>query len=593
MPIDVRYTPPMEAELPETHGPAPSPWAAALVLIMLSAACGTPDQDDNGRAVAWPIVTLVGSANDDRVIDLLEEVTANGGHQGEPVGHDWRPVEVLAVLAVDELLLRTDRGEEHVAILGLGGPDARLPPELRAAFDGPLRDAVESWLTDPEAALFESSIPAYGARGAAAGPCYLSREGLRLVTLARQHPDDGETWVDLRELALERGWGYSTHPASDALGTEPRSIYSEVFAGFGALPDAHGARESHAAEAALVAEISGDELQELGQALHADMAEWLGWTPTTELHFEPLTVEQFRPVMVSCLVTGRENLHAWIEKVAEDIRNKSAARGSEVSTEIVFDEPPIDEVAENKIDRLNGFSPAGPTIYILRKPELSWRQLQAVMVHEILHQYQEEAFDHPLGFPPPMLPSQLGEAHAEFLSAQYRAERLEGFENHGAIAYREAVEHFGGIIAATGLTPDELYAKYLSEDWDRDLWIGLLAFEISLQEFLFSQLTMTASDGLDFAAVAGTGLSEDNGPMVLITNTSRQPFAGQFHGDWIWALADERDGTVTLTGPPFNLILPPHATVAVTLAHDDTFARLPPGEMIGLFGRTPPTPSRR
>lgn len=560
---------------------------------MLSAACGTSDQIDNARAEAWPIVTLIGGANDDQVTDLLEEVTANGGHQGVPVGHDWRPVEVLAVLAVDELLLRTDRGEEHVAILGLGGPDPRLPQELRAAFDGPLRGAVENWLTDPEASIYESSIPAYGARGAAAGPCYLSREGLRLVTLARQHPDDGETWVDLRELALKQGWGYSTHPAGDALGTEPRSIHSDVFAGFGALPEAHSARESHAAEAALVAEISGDELQELGQALHADMADWLGWTPATEIHFEPLAVEKFRPVMVSCLVKGRENLHAWAEKLAEDIRNERAAQGNEVTTDIVFDEPPIEEVAEAKIGRLNGFSPAGRTIYILRKPELSWRQLEAVIVHEIMHQYQEEVFEHPLGFPPPMLPSQLGEAHAEFLSTQYRAERLEGFENHGAIAYHEAVEHFSGITAATGLTPDELYAKYLSEDWERDLWNELWGFEISLQEFLFSQLTMSTHDGLDFAAMPGSGLSADNGPVVLITNTSPETFAGQFHGEWIWRLGDERDGSVTLTGPPFNLILPGLTSISLRIAHDDTFATLPPAELVGLFARTPQTPSSR
>jgi len=593
MPIGVRYTPPMDEELPETHVFVHRSWATTALLVVLSVACGAPDPGDDARTTSWPIVTLIGGPAGSPTIDLLDDVNADGGHQGEPVGHDWRPVEVLQVLAVDELLLRTDRGVERVAILGLGSHDARLPPEINDAFSGPLREAVESWLTDPEATVFETSLPAYGARGAAAGPCYLSREGQRLVTLARHHPDDGDTKVDLRELALERGWGYSTHPAGDALGTEPRSVFLGLSEGFASHPVALGARESHGAEAALVADISAAELQARGQALQADLADWLGWTPEATVRFEPVTLDEFRPIMTRCMKQSRENLHAWAERLAADIRDERAAAGQEVATEIVYDDPPIADLVDAEMERLNGFSPEGPTIYILRKPELSWRQLDAVIVHELMHQYQEEAFAHELGFPPPMLPGRLGEAHAEFLSTRYRAERLEGFKHRGAIAYFDAVEHFAAITSATGLTADELYTNYLSEDWDRELWEKLLDFEISLQEFLFSQLAMTASDGLDFAAVAGSGLSEDNGPAVVITNTSQRPFAGQFHGDWIWQLADERDGTVTLTGPPFNLILPAGATVIITLAHDDTFARLPPGAMIGLFGRTPQAPSPR
>ncbi|MFT7465510.1 MAG: hypothetical protein ACI9EF_003879 [Pseudohongiellaceae bacterium] len=563
----------------------------SAMLLVLSAVCGC--SPPRNWQVGWPVVTLQLNEGTEsergEPIELLSRVI-DGAFTGGPLEDRWRPVTVIDVLSVNELLMRTDRGVEQLTILGLSALDPRLDQTINEAFRGPLLTAVSNWFNDPQAKIYEGSLAAYGTRGAAAGPCYLSREGRRFVTLARWHPDDGENLVDFRSVALEQGWAYPSHPVTDHLGTDPRMIFNDLSRGFAGEPAAQLARDSFVADSAAVNAMSQQQHQELGDGLHHDIAQWLGWQPQTPLVFQPMSVAEFRPLMQDFVASARERALALAVETAQSMRQQLQDQGSEATVEWRHEGPSIEELADVSIDSLNGYSPEGPTIFILPKNKITRRQLQAVLVHEVMHQYQEEVFDHPRGFPPLVLPGQLGEAHAEVLSMSFRAERLQGFHLRGAIAYSNAVEHFLGIMRETGLSADELYRKYLHQDWDNEHWLLLLNFQIGLQEFLFAQLSMTTYDGLDFEALRALGTSADKGIVVRITNTREAPFAGQFHGQWIWQLNDGRDGTVTLTSPPFNLHLPPLASITVRLNDEDTFSKHPPGKIIGLFGRTPSAP---
>lgn len=518
-------------------------------LLHLLAGCGAhverPEPDVRG-ALARALLDVDAREPAD-LRDVVAEVAA-AGLQAAPVGRDLRPVELLEVLAVDELRLRTDRGEEHVRLLGLHGPDPRLPAAVNAWFASTARAEFERWLRGGR--LVEHALPVYGPGAAGVGPApgLVGEDGLRLVTLARS-TEDPELHADVVSEAIARGWAYTWHPAADYVSSDPRWVFHGVEHGFGALDVAREAAASWAAEAARVAALGQPELQRLGDELLGEFAAWLGWTPAATLRFEPVDPDAARQVLR--------------RTIAEHIEHERAANQ--------FFLDPLETRVEQVYARTNGYSPAGETIYLFLKPEISERQLRAVLIHEIAHQYQEELAPEQ-HFPTVTAPAGVTEAHAELLAMQFREARWPDFR--GALAYPDDVDRLRALCQASGLTPDEVYGAYLDGRWSADLWTRWHLFRMGQQEFLFRQFRRAVSDGLEFVAGAAPG-------EVRITNTTDADVRAQFHGEWLWV--DDEDAIRRSAGPPFNLALPAGARVRLRVVA----AEQPFGDpLTGLFDHT-------
>ena len=554
------------------------------LLPLLIAGCGAPE-------FTWPdtrtVLTPDSGVDDPQPIDVVAQARA-GGHALHPLGAKARAVEVLEVLDVDELRLRTDRGVEHVRVMGMAGDDPRLPDDVRTALRGRLIDAARKWLTAPAGRVYERSPAHFGPGGAVVGPSFTATDGLRLVTLSRAHPADGTDLVDYVETALQRGWGYAQHPYGDYLAMDPRWAFvgEPVFGK--QIRSARVARREFEAEAKELATLTPEALQAIGGEILEEVAAWLQWEPASPVKFEPLSLDDARPVYRAAIERYRARTGGSLQKLAERMRNASGDSEGARSTTFVIDTTPIEEGVDLRLANDHGFSPAGPTIFVLRKAELSRPMLEQVLVHEIMHQYQEEVVFSEDEFPPIHLPPGLVEAHAELLAAQFRRDRRPGYKSEIPIAYHDSMRRLLGLVQASGLSANDVVRKFAEGEWDNEPWSGASRAEFGFQELMFRQTRVTNLDGLDFNAHQATDAS---GPRVRIQNKHDLLFRGQFHGRWL--VADEGDRTPirVLEGPPFNLTLEPGRWVEVLVADLPPFSPGPDGlppRVVGLFSRSGP-----
>ena len=104
-----------------------------------------------------------------------------------------------------------------------------------------------------------------------------------------------------------------------------------------------------------------------------------------------------------------------------------------------------------------------------------------------------------------------------------------------------------------------------------------------ITELLLALGTDGAPAGLSFSAVAGSqGL-----PVVEVRNIRKVPFRGQLSGIFTWSFEEDGEsGTVTLTGPPCNLVLAPQSSIRLLLSDQPLWTAHPPRNVIGLFSPT-------
>jgi len=555
---------------------------ACIALVLGLAACR-----EDGIPCAAPVLTLDAFVSDGPFdVDALARAAKC---QLSPIGALPRPVQVTRVPAVDQVELVSDRGRERVRIQGLSGDDERLPDDLRAALRGPYLTKFAAWLQDDDAQVFETTI--YGPRGAASGPSFPDPNGLRLVTLARQ--SGRGPLEDVRTHAVAHGWAPQAHPFGDRLALDVDwAIASQTGAFARDVPSVSAAREAYGRAAAAVDALAADELQAIGARIQGDIAEWLGWEPRAELSFVPVPLASAHDVLLPFV---RADARAQVDRMRMLAGAPHDANEDVEDAEIIWIGTTPEQAVESMLATLNGYSPAGDTVYVFAKSELTRSMLDDVLAHEILHQYQEELQPERLHFPPPMAPLQWGEAHAEYLAARFRVARFERHTRPLGIDYREPMKYFAAAVAATGLEPDRLYLDYVTEQRDGALWEQLVQARIGLQEYLWRAFGTSAFDGLDFRVVAPdspapgspTGSGEEQALVVRISNPTRVPVRAQFHGVWMGAPDTATGAVATWSGAPFNATVPASGRIDVRLATESSSSTTWPSTLIGLFSRTP------
>ncbi len=210
--------------------------------------------------------------------------------------------------------------------------------------------------------------------------------------------------------------------------------------------------------------------------------------------------------------------------------------------------------------------------------------LRAVLVHEIMHQYQEETICAGKPFWPSWVP--VLEGHAESLAARFLREHDGLPKGHRALTYHTEVSFLEQVCRSLGLTADEILRRYLEREWDGELfksWHDAEFGRLHIAELLLALGEDGALAGLSFSAVAGSeGL-----PVVEVRNLGKVPFRGQLSGVFVWSY--EKDGvssTVRLSAPPCNLVLAPQSSIRLLLSDQPLWRAHPPRNVIGLFSPT-------
>ncbi len=551
----------------------------ALVLATTLPACGSAD--DQGTAQRH-FLRLEVTSTSDEVVDLIGRARAEGA-QELTLDHTPRPVELLDVLDVHVLRIRSERGEERVRLDGVHGDDERLPTDVRAGLRDAWRAELRQWLTAPGTRLVEVPLAQYKQGTSAIAPDAPDLDRLRRVAILRVAPNpdqDGEASTeDVATQVVARGWGRPGHVYQDFQTTEPRLVYALEEAPFAHATESAQVLCEEIVEDILATEaIDAAELQRLGTGFHEDIADWLAWTPAAALEFRPVDRGD-----------AFESLRPFVEtnyQAAEDWLRAEGRLGPDGDASPEQRRATLDELVASQVEDVHGYSPAGNVIYILRKPEYSLPMLKDVLIHEIMHHYQEELLGVGKAFPPASTPARLGEAHAEYLASRYRLERVPRYERFVAVDSPEETWHFKGILEDTGLEADLVYRNLLDGTWNRSDWTLLANSRIGRHEFLFRQLGRTAHDGLDFEALRHPDNDAFGRPSVRITNLADSSFRGLFHGKWTWEVASDPSQRLALESPPFLLQLAPQASVNIQISTADYWAADPPAKIIGSFSRT-------
>jgi len=527
----------------------------------------------------------VGERAPDEPVSLVDDLWS-WDHQREPVGgRVLRPVVVRAVHRVDRLEIEGDRGREIVRVDRMGGPDPRLPIEVGRYLEGEGRAALAAWLTEPGTRLFEVT-PAYEqGRDAYAMPHWPDAAGARVVLLRRFGWDDpvGE---DVARHALEEGWTYPSEALGDVLALDPRLPFrdAEHERGVMGLASVRAMRRAYADEAAQLEALSPAAFQRLGERLVDEVERWMGWRPARPLTFVKTTPEPAFETFVGIFEEWIEAMHAAARVQARRYRERARADGRDVEVSIEVTTPPAEALARDALDS-HGLSPAGPRIWFVGRGQVAPTLIEPLLVHEIMHQYQEEVLYPDGPFPPFQLAARATEAHAELLGAAWtRADRGLGPDYHG-IDYLAWVRDLEAILEALGLEPDEAARRLHEETWSFELWNRLASGEIGVQEWLFRQERVAAFAGLRFEPEADAR----GRPGARVTNTSGRTFHGQLVGSWLWWEAWDGEPVLTeLARGPVNLVLPAGASVHLVVHHEPLWRDGPPVEAIcGLVSPTP------
>ena len=124
-----------------------SAWGPGLAAAFALAACAGATEEPPRVAT---VVTIDARTVPEGEVVELHALARLGGYHSEPLEDDAaRPVRLVEVLDVDELLLETDRGRERVRLDGLVGQHPAWPDAANSWFAREGRAALESWLAEP------------------------------------------------------------------------------------------------------------------------------------------------------------------------------------------------------------------------------------------------------------------------------------------------------------------------------------------------------------------------------------------------------------------------------------------------------------
>jgi hypothetical protein len=242
-----------------------------------------------------------------------------------------------------------------------------------------------------------------------------------------------------------------------------------------------------------------------------------------------------------------------------------------------------EEMLLNKLG-FDAQSPAGPTVFWQRNGHNSRRMLRALLVHEIMHQYQEETMCAGMPYPPNWTP--VLESHAESLAARFRREHDGLPEGHRALCYFAEVSLLEQMCRSLGLTSDEVFRRFFEREWEEAQIYSWRAAEYGrghISQLLLALGVDGALADLSFSLVSGS----EELPVVEVRNIREVPFRGQLSGVFLWSYdKDGESGTVTWRGPPCNLVLAPQSSIRFLLDRQTLWTEHPPQNVIALFSPT-------
>jgi hypothetical protein len=419
-----------------------------------------------------------------------------------------------------------------------------------------------------DAIVEEVLAPGLIAAGATHPPFQPDVNGRRVVSL-RRRTGSNEDGVDVNAHLVEQGWAYVTSPFTDRLVLEVRALFVDPPSqtGLWNLPAVRAMAQSYAEDAERVLLLEDDAFQAFGERVLEEVADWLGWQPAASMFFRSVAPDAAREVFLPITEEYRRQLKP-------EIRAWFVERGLNPEQEV------RDHMAAD------AWSPVGPTVFVLKKGRLSQRSLRVLLVHEIMHQYQEETICAGMLFPPHWVPNPVLEAHAELLAASFLREHDGLPEAHRAMDYITEVMLLEQVCRSLDLTADEIFRRYLEREWgthEVNSWHETVYGMLHIGELLLALGADGALAGLSFSVIVGS----EGQPMVEIRNTLEDPFHGQFSG--VFTLSFDRDGvssTETWSGPPWNLALAPQSSIRLLLDNRPLWTTHPPRNLIGLFSPT-------
>lgn len=515
------------------------------------------------------------------VVDL-QPLAREGGFHVEPVaGGAARPVRLVEVLAVDELLLDTDRGRERVRLDGLLGEHPGWPPAVNAWFGTEGRAALERWLREPDTWLVEK--PAGGlAAGWRSTLAEHDADGLRVVQLWR---GDAVVELEVRSVARAQGWAVGCTPWSDAAALSPGLLLSlsNGERGVHALPQMRALLEAYLAESREA--LKGDEaaLTAWVAEEQARVAAALGWEPSEPASLHVVREAQAEAMFTVILTAYNAELQGWAEAELARLGARAEAAGDVVPETLELELFSPAQQARAYATSLDGYSPAGPNLYLVDREDSDRRALEHILVHELIHEYQEGRFERHGLFPSPGLLGNLLEPHAEWHAARIvRAGRPELAEHRG-ISELVHVRQFERLCAELELDADEVLARFYDDRFDAYRWGDVKSGELSLQEYLFHEHERTRFGPLD-TRFSDSWLED---AVVVIANESDALVRAQFSGVWLIDVSEGHGEFATVRVPPCNVILPAHGELHLRISSEPILPEETALRLIGLYSPTP------
>lgn len=525
-------------------------------------------------------------------LDLRDTVSAEpaaiatlarqGKHRTEPFDAvHARYVKVLAVEDVDVLRIESDRGVERVRIEGLGGQHAALPRELNTWLVDMALPQVREWLQEPGATIWERPGPTQRTPGLrfATWQWEPDVDGLRVVSLERV--DAQGRLVDLQSKFILEGWAYPEGAWSDSATIDMRLQFSELPSskGLWSLACVQELVAGWRADAAEVHALEESELVELCRRIANDIQAAWSWEPREEMQFRYLSAEEVRE-------TFRPLINEWVADVQtarkEYAEHKRAGLDVSTSPRYVQEtfQPLLDvDLLFESTQGFDAWAPAGPVTYFKRRRHLSRAHLEAAIVHEVFHQYQEERVFADCVFPTPGLPEDVLEGHCESLAAQFRRTRQGKPASHRAMSYDVDVWMIERVATELGLSPYEIVRKFVESLWDTGPWTAARTGQAHLGAVFFAYDPERPVVGLAMRPDADSA----GRPMMVVTNERETLFAGQFSGHFLEKFEDR---VTERRSVPFNLMLPAGARVRLRIDESEDWNEGAPQSMAGFFQPT-------
>ena len=443
------------------------------------------------------------------------------------------------------------------------------------------RPALEAWLTEPGTQVFE--LPPYWAEsGWTAAPFDTDPDGLRPCRLERHGPDGV---VAVQTHVLTNGWGIGSTPWTDTLALAPALPVQESDGrgGVRELPATIELVDAYQEAARRFDEQTPAELQALVTREVERVAEWLGWEPPEPVRVEGLTPDELRPLFVAFHTERNARKPDWGRAELDRLTERNRARGDEApeSLRLVGYDP--EERADGMLAELDGFSPAGPTLYLQLKGEVAGLVAEHIIVHELVHEYQEHLVDHGGLFPAPAPYGTLLEPHAEWHAARILRARYSGLERHVGIAYFVPLMLFTRLLDELDVGPDEALRRFYDGRWDAYVFDDVLAGALSLHEYLFHEHGRSHFDVLDFR-LAEAWAEEAT---VIVTNRTAELVRAQLAGIWLFDVSEGRGEFATVRTAPANVVLPARGELRLRLSAEPILTESRVFNMTGLFAPTP------